>query len=323
MIDFAMDEDYYQILGVSRTADKAEIDKAYRRLARKYHPDLNPDDKDAKRKFQQVQRAYEVLSDPEKRKLYDRYGAAFETVGAGAGAGAQAGGRRTWQWQAGGPQFEFAAGDLDELLRGFGAFGFGDIFEQMAAARAGTRARRPPQPGLDRQVEIEIPFQVAVVGGEHSIYLPETGETVMLKIPAGIEEGQKLRVRGKGEPGYNGGPPGDLLVAVRIAPHRCYRRRGLDLEVDLPVTVSEAALGAKVDLPTPWGTVAVTVPAGTSSGQRLRLKGQGIRTSDGRQGDLYAVVQIRLPGRLDEKAKASIRDLERCYTTSPRAELRW
>lgn len=315
-----MPEDYYQILGVSRTADKAEIDKAYRRMARKYHPDLNPDDKDAKRKFQQVQRAYEVLSDPEKRKLYDRYGEAFESVGAGAGAAGQQAGGRTWTWRAGGPDVQWFGGDLEELLRGFG--GFSDLFRDFGQTSAGTRTRRPPQPGMDRHIEIEIPFQVAVTGGQQVLRVPDGGE-INLKIPAGIEDGTKLRVRGYGEPGYNGGERGDLVVTVRVAPHPCYRRRGLDLEVDLPVTVTEALIGAKVDLPTPWGTVTLTIPPGCSSGRRLRLRGQGIRTADGRQGDLYAVIQIHLPDNVDERMKESLRNLDRYYRVSPRSDLKW
>ncbi|GIW96315.1 MAG: molecular chaperone DnaJ [Pirellulaceae bacterium] len=315
-----MEEDYYQILGVSRTADKAEIEKAYRRLARKYHPDLNPDDKDAKRKFQQVQRAYEVLSNPEKRKLYDRYGAAFETVGTGA-SGAAAG--PTWRWRGSGPDVQFFEGDLEEFLRGFGGFDLGELFG--FGTRQGRRSttRRPPQPGMDRHVEIQVPFQVAVTGGQHAIHLPDEGETISVKIPPGIEDGQKLRLRGKGEPGYNGGERGDLLVTVRVMPHPFFRRKGLDLEMDLPLTIPEAALGGKVDVPTPWGTVSLTIPPGTSSGQRLRLRGQGVRTPDGRQGDLYVVAQVRLPPTLDPQAKAQLRDLQKYYTTSPRSELRW
>ncbi len=314
-----MEEDYYQILGVSRTADKAEIERAYRRLARKYHPDLNPDDKDAKRKFQQVQRAYEVLSNPEKRKMYDRYGAAFETMGAHTAAGA--GTRGTWQWS--GPDVQFFQGDLEDFLRGFGGLDLDALFGLGGTRRTRAQTRRPAQPGMDRQIEIQIPFQVAITGGQHSIYLPDQQETISVKIPPGIEDGQKLRVRGKGEPGFNGGEPGDLLVAVRILPHRFYRRKGLDLEVDLPLTLPEAALGGKVEVPTPWGTAEVSIPPGTSSGQRLRLRGQGVRTTDGRQGDLYVVVQIRLPPTLDNATKAQLREWQKLYSSSPRAELRW
>lgn len=316
-----MEEDYYKILEVSRGASKAEIEKAYRRLARKYHPDLNPDDKAAKERFQRVQRAYEVLGDPEKREKYDRYGAAFEQVGAGgAGAGPR------WEYRSTGGQ-EI---DLEDLFRGFGG-GEGDLggFEQIfrsfgAGARGHGGRRRTAVRGSDVHAEVQIPFQIAVTGGETAFSVSRNGkvETLTVKIPPGIEDGKRIRLRGQGEPG-RGGPAGDLLLRVKVAPHPLFRRRGNDLEVDLPVTFAEAQLGAKVDLPTPRGVISLKIPPGTSSGQRLRIKGHGVTSTTGATGDLFAIVQIVIPKSVDEATAALIRQFDERYPLNPRSGLRW
>ena len=270
-----MDEDYYKVLGVNRSASQAEIQKAYRNLARKYHPDMNPDDKSAKQKFQQVQKAYDVLNDAEKRELYDRYGSSFESL-AGAGPGGAG-----WQTHPGGGPQGFEDVDFSELFgRGFGGAGggggFEDIFKQFRQGGAAPRgAPRQPRRGADLQHEITVPFATSIQGGEVRLSVRRPSgkvEPIAVKIPAGIEDGKKLRLRGKGDPGPAGGEPGNIFVTIHVAPHPYFIRRGNDLEVQLPVTLAEAALGSKIDVPTPHGTVTLTIPAGTSSGKRLRVR---------------------------------------------------
>ncbi|HEY2839505.1 MAG TPA: DnaJ C-terminal domain-containing protein, partial [Pirellulales bacterium] len=262
-----MAEDYYKTLEVPREASQAEIQKAYRRLARKHHPDLNPDDKAAKKRFQEVQAAFDVLNDTNKRELYDRYGSSFETMGQGGphpGPGGPAGGPTSAE------DFDFSQFFGDRFgggEAGRGAGGFADFFSEMRGGRSGTRKTAKPakpgkQRGADLESAVEIPFNVAIVGGQTELSLDRGGkvETISVKIPAGIEEGKKIRLRGQGAPGANDGPPGDLLLTIHIAPHPYFRRRGDDLDVRVPVTLLEAAEGAKVEVPTPKGTVALRVP---------------------------------------------------------------
>lgn len=322
-----MADDYYEALGVSRKASHDEIQKAYRSLARKYHPDLNPDDKQAAEKFKRVQQAYEVLGDKEKRQKYDQFGSAFEQMGGGAGGG--------WPPHGGtggaGPQFQdidfsqmFGGGGgqmpggIEDILRQFGGGGMG----------GGSRRRRPrtPMRGGDVEAEIEIPFNVSIDGGSWEVSFrrgKEKPETISIKIPPGISDGKQMRLRGKGEPGPADGPAGDLLLTVRVAPHPHFTRRGNDLEVKVPVSFAEAALGAKVDLPTPRGRIALAIPASTSSGRRLRVRGLGVKTSTGEPGDLYAEVQIVLPGKFDDEDARLIRQLDQAHPFDPRKGLTW
>jgi DnaJ-class molecular chaperone len=326
-----MNNDYYATLGVGRGASQEEIQKAYRKLAKKYHPDMNPDNKEAQKKFKEVQQAYDVLSDEKKRKLYDQFGPGFEQMSQGAGAG------RQWSSQVppgfGGFDFggAFTGGgdeslppDLQDLLRQFTGGGF-QFAGGPVPRRRGRRA--PGQAGADVQHEVEVPFRTAVSGGEVSLRLVRPGrkaETIGVKIPSGIEEGKVIRLRGQGEPSNSGGSPGDLLITVRVAPHPHFRRDGLDLIARVPVTLAEAALGAKVDVPTPHGVISLKVPPGTSSGTRLRAKGQGIHSSDGRSGDLYAEIMIAIPKAVDEKAAELVRQLDqRLHQRDPRTELEW
>jgi DnaJ-class molecular chaperone len=325
-----MNEDYYATLGVARGASADEIQKAYRKLAKKYHPDMNPDDKAAQKKFKEVQQAYDVLSDEKKRKMYDQFGAGFEQMGQGGGPGPQ------WSSQVppGFGGFEFGGGggegslppDLQDLLRQFTGGGGGFQFGGGPTSRRRGR-KTPGQPGSDVKHEVEVPFRTSVMGGEVSLRLVRPGrktETITVKIPAGIEEGKTIRLRGQGEPSAQGGPPGDLLITVRVAADGNYRRDGLDLIVRVPVTLAEAALGAKVDVPTPHGTITLKVPAGTSSGMRLRAKGQGIKGSEGRIGDLYAEIMIAIPKQLDDEAAELVRQLAaRLKQPDPRADLQW
>jgi DnaJ-class molecular chaperone len=316
-----MAEDYYQILGLRRGASQSDIQDTYRGLARKYHPDLNPDDDDAKEKFQKVQQAYEVLNDPKKRDLYDRYGSSYESYGPGGGQG---GG--TWSFRTGPGGFENI--DLSELFGGGpgAGGGFGDFFSQFAGGGPRGRARPTPRRGADLQHAITIPFTTAVEGGEVRLEVERSGgkrETITVKIPIGIEHGKKIRLRGQGEASAGGGPPGDVLLKVNVAPHPLFRRQGKDLEVAVPVTVAEAALGSKVDVPTPRGTITLTVPPASSSGKRLRIKGHGINDGKGTPGDLFAEIRIVLPEHLDEESRNLLKDFDKLNDMEPRSRLQW
>ncbi|MFH1264894.1 MAG: J domain-containing protein [Planctomycetota bacterium] len=323
-----MADDHYKTLGVPRNASQEEIQKAYRKLARQYHPDVNPNDRTAKKKFQEVQAAFDVLNDPQKREMYDRYGSSFETYGPGGPRGG------TWSGGPGGGFGEFGAEDFDfgqVFGERFGAgqgVDLGDLFGQFrrAAPKGGKRAGRGPRRGADTQSEIEIAFALAVIGGEVQFELRRPSQrsgTVTVKIPPGIEDGKKIRLRGQGEPAPAGGTPGDLLLTVRVAPHPCFQRRGNHLHVKMPVTLSEALLGAKIDLPTPRGAVSVRVPAGTSSGTKLRVKGHGVAPKNGPTGDLLAEVQIVLPEKIEEATRETLQKLDLQYPQDPRANLRW
>jgi len=326
-----MAEDYYKTLGVRRDASQAEIQKAYRKLAQKFHPDLNPDDKTAKSKFQQIQTAFDVLNDSEKREMYDRYGSSFETMGAGGPGGGAA-----WGPGFGGGPGGFRVEDVDfSQLFGErfgeepGGGGFGNIFSQFrraAGGGAGRTASAARRRGADIRHELQVPFTTAVYGGEAQITVSRQSgktETIRVKIPAGIEDGKKIRVRGQGEPGPRRGEPGDILITIRVAPHPCFTRRGNHLHVKVPVTVAEAALGAKVDVPTPRGTVTLSVPAGSSSGAKLRVKGHGVAPKQGTPGDLLAEVQIVLPKELGEADRQLIRQFDERHSLDPRAKLKW
>jgi len=325
-----MSEDLYQTLGVNRQSDKDEIQKAYRKLARKYHPDMNLNDDKARDKFKRVQEAYDVLSDPEKRAAYDRYGADFEKIRSSGFNPAAAG--------AGGASFEGL--DLEQIFggaRGGGGFqnGFSDFFEQLMGAGAagggrpgggGRRTRTPqPVPGENIRYELRIALKKSLVGGPHEFYLPGDGsrQKISISIPPGIESGSKMRLRGKGQTSPSGGPAGDLILVIMVDEHPLIRRQGNNLMVTLPVTLGEATLGAKVEVPTPKGTLMVTVPPGSSGGRRLRLKGQGIATATGSTGDILIELQIALPDKIDESAKPLIEQFEQLHPMKPRTQLAW
>jgi DnaJ-class molecular chaperone len=319
-----MATDYYATLGISRTASQDEIQKAYRKLARKYHPDMNPDDATAKKKFQEVQSAFEVLSDAEKRKKYDQFGADYESAGAGRGYG----GGPQWRYTtSSGPQtYPFDANDLNDLFgRGgeeAGSGGFADFFRTMGGGRARRAARA--ERGHDLKHELTVPFATSVLGGEAALMVQRADgnvESIKVKIPAGIENGKKIRLRGQGEPGEGGGPAGDILLTIHVTPHPQFRRTGNRLEVRVPVTLAEAAEGAKVDVPTPQGTITLKVPANTSSGKKLRVKGQGIKTNP--PGDLFAEIQIVLPDHLSDDDRQKLAEISGRYSQNPRADLRW
>jgi len=312
-----MPDDYYKTLGVARDASPEEIRKAYKKLARKYHPDVRPDDKDAAERFKQVQEAFEVLKDPEKRKQYDRFGSAFPGAGGGA--------RGAWTSPQGG------AGPID-LGDLFGSFGggaggvdLGDLFGEAFAQQAGRKGRTRARAGGDIQADVDIPFQVAASGGSHDVSLDREGrrEHITVKVPPGVDTGSVIRLGGLGQPGIGGGPPGDLLVTVRVAPHPYFRREGKNLLVDLPLTVTEAALGAKVDVPTlSEGFVTLTIPPGTSSGAKLRLRGKGILDRTTREhGDQLVVAKIVVPVKPGPRAQELLRELAEVEPQNPRAGL--
>lgn len=316
-----MAQDYYQILGVSRTASQAEIQKAYRKLARKFHPDMNPDDKTAKDKFKKVQEAYDVLNDPQKREMYDRYGSAFESFGGGARP-------RSGSFRGGSEGFEEI--DFGQVFgQGGAGGGFGGIEEILRQFAGGSRHGRRPTPrsrGVDIEHELHVPFKTAVMGGRAELAVRRADgriETISVTIPAGIEDGKKLNLRGQGEPSPSGGPAGDLLITIRVAEHPSFRRRGKDLEVSVPVTLAEAALGAKIDVPTPKGEISLKIPPGTSSGKRLRLKGVGVPDAKAGPGDLYAEIQIVIPDSLDEESLELVRKFDKRRPLQPRAGLQW
>lgn len=327
-----MAEDYYKTLGIGRDASAADIQKAYRSLAKKYHPDLNPDDASATKKFQEVQHAYEVLSDTSKREMYDRYGSAFESGGA-PGGGPRPGGQWNYRGSSGGgPNMGGEDFDFSQIFgggEGMGGGGFADIFSQFTrgAAGGGKRRRGAAQTqGADLQAEVEIPFNLAVAGGETQLTLSRGGdhsETISVKIPAGIDEGKKIRLRGQGQPAPGGGTAGDLYITVHVSKHPFFERKGDHLYVKLPVTISEAAEGAKVDVPTPHGTVSLRVPPSTSSGTKLRIKGHGVKAKNRPVGDLFADVQITLPPQLTDADRAALRKLSEEHPYQPREDLRW
>jgi curved DNA-binding protein len=274
--------DYYEVLGVPRDADHDAIRRAYRKLAREYHPDLNSDS-DAEDRFKEIGEAYEVLSDAEKRERYDRLGA---------------------QWRD--AEREAPSENFEDFFsqQGFGdgthvEFG-DDLFEALFGA---GRGRAPgPLRGRDREAVLELSLEDALAGGRRRLTLD--GRDVTANFPAGVRDGQLIRLSGKGAEGRGGGPPGDLFLRVALKPHPRFHRRGEhDLEVELPITPSDAALGTTVAVETLTGTAKVKVPAGSSSGRRLRLRGRGLPKRGGGNGDLHAVIKIVVPKQLSDRER--------------------
>jgi curved DNA-binding protein len=334
----ARDErDYYEILGVPRDASQQDIQRAYRQLARRHHPDVNKEP-GAEERFKDITEAYNVLSDPNKRKRYDQFGPQwrqvpedFDTAGAGfrQRAGAGAGGRGRG---GGGPfgggrvrvdprDFADTGGiDIEDLLGGmFGGRGGGG-FGGFGGGYGGGGFGRGPVPGADSEAEISLTVEEAYHGGHHRVTLqaPEGQRTLDVNIPPGVVDGQRIRLAGQGGDGAGGGPPGDLYLVVRIAPHPRYRLDGRDITAPLPVAPWEAALGAKVPVETPGGTVQVSVPAGSSCGRRLRLRGRGLPNPRGRPGDFYAEVRIMVPTSPSPEERELFEQLAKASTFNPR-----
>jgi DnaJ-class molecular chaperone len=295
--------DYYEVLGVKRQASEDEIKKAYRKLARQFHPDRNPGDKQAEAKFKEVQEAYDVLTDKTKRAQYDRFG----RVGPDGGFG----GGQTFHWgQAPGGGFQEmdprAAAEIFSQIFGGGG-GVGDIFGQATRQRRGRRAA-PPQ---DAESEITIPFNTAALGG--SLEVRVDGKAINVKIPAGINDGQALRLQGQGPGGAN------LVLKIRVQPHPYFKRQGNDLILEVPLSVAEAAMGAKIDVPTLDGTkLTVKVPPGSSSGSRLRLRGKGIAG-----GDQYIEIKIVVPAAAEGPARKLMEEFAKLHPENPRANAPW
>ncbi len=317
--------DFYQILGVGRNATQDEIQRAYRKLAREYHPDVNSDPA-AEERFKDVSEAYSVLSDPATRRRYDAFGPDFRQVpdgvdpetwrrsqaragaGAGAGAGRGAGGTRAGAGARGG--FGYGPGgadvDIEDLL--------GGIF--------GGRAGRGwgPMPGADQEAELPLTVEEAYRGGRKTVTLGGAGQrTFEVSIPAGVTDGQRIRLAGQGGRGGGGGPPGDLYFIVRLLPHPVYRVRGRDLHVELRLAPWEAALGTSVAVDTPGGEAKVKVPHGTSSGKRLRLRGRGLPDPRGTPGDLYAEARIMVPPRPSRTERQLFEQLAAASGFNPRS----
>jgi curved DNA-binding protein len=289
--------DYYEVLGVPRDADGDTIRRSYRKLARKYHPDLNSDG-DAEEKFKELGEAYEVLSDPEKRERYDRLGARW----------------REAEQQAPDESFQdfFAQQRFGDGTR----MEFGDdLFEALFGARAGRASG--PMRGHDREALLELSLEDALSGGRRRLTLDD--REVSVNFPAGVRDGQLIRLAGQGGEGRDGGPPGDLYLRVALKPHPRFRRHGdHNLDVDLPITPSEAALGATVALETPTGTTRVRVPPGSSSGRRLRLRGRGLPKRDGDSGDLHAIVKIIVPKELSARERELYEQLAEASSSEER-----
>ena len=280
------DKDFYKILGVAKDVSDAELKKVYRKLARQYHPDSNPGDAKAEARFKEISEAYSVLSDPEQRKEYD----AVRAMGGGA------------RFTSGGPG---AAGGFEDVFSNIfgGGFGGGNPFGGGfgGAGGFGGRGGFGPQPGQDKQVSTTVDFIDSVKGATVKLRF-EGEEPLSVKVPSGINDGAKVKVRGKGYPSPNGGPAGDLLVTINVKPHPVFSRDGLNLRVTVPVTFAEAVLGATIQVPTLGGEpVKLKVAPGTPNGRVLRVKGRGVESSKG-TGDLLATVEIAVPAHVNSKA---------------------
>src|SRR5918912_2899600 len=384
-------EDYYQILGVKRDAKAEEIKKAYRRLARKYHPDVNPGDKAAEERFKLISEAHDVLSDPKKRKVYDRFGQYSDNLADAAARGATGGagaGRGT-----GGFDFEgFDWGTASSAGAGGGGSSFRDIFADLFGGGSSKAEREPPRPQPVRGADIEMPlalsFEEAITGMTTNItvnrseqcprcngagdtggplvvcptckgsgqvqraggrlkfsqecpdcagtgkrrqpcslckgsgVLPKT-ETVKIRIPAGVDTGSRVRIAGKGEGGRMGAPPGDLYIITNVGRHKYFTRKGDNIHVTVPVTVPEAALGAKIEVPTVEGKAQLRIPPGTQSGQKFRLRERGVPSLRNPQlrGDQFVEVQVTLPNVISEETKELLKRYAQLNSENPRVTM--
>ena len=308
-------KDYYKVLGVSREASKAEISKAFKKLARKYHPDLNPNDATAETKFKEINEAHEVLKDPEKRKLYDQFGADWEHG-------------QNFQPPPGYENMHFNFGDGGQ--GGFSGGGYSDFFETifgggMGGMGGGFRGgfRQTPRRGADSEATYELSLEEAYQGGTKSISLQDrsggqyTTRTLEVKIPAGIKDGQRIRLAGQGDSGMGGGPKGDLYLKIRLRPHHLYKVKDSDVILDLPLAPWEAALGSTVRVPTLEGMVEMKIPAGVGSGTRLRVRGRGLGNG-AKKGDQYVRIMIQSPKKVSDKEKELWEQLQAASSFKPR-----
>ncbi len=344
------DQSYYDILGVKKTANEDEIKKAYRKLARKYHPDVNPGDKAAEAKFKELSEAYAVLSDKEKREQYDRLGREAFSFGGGQGGD---------PFGPGGPfaGFQFDYGDLGGgrgrarggQRRSSRTGDFRDIFSDLFGGGGGFQA--PPARGADVEAETTIDFRDAVQGTTVQIATAQQRECpackglghvgnnvcrscggsgvvaepqkMKVKIPEGVRDGQRIRLSGKGSAGTTGAPAGDLLLLIHVRPHPFFQQKGADIHIEIPMTVGEAIRGAEIEVPTIHGPVRARIPAGTQGGQTFRLTGKGVRKGkSGGYGDHYYKVQIVVPKELSSDQREAVDSIEQAYDENPRARLK-
>lgn len=307
-----MDKDPYEVLSVKKTATQDEIKKAYRKLAKKLHPDLHPGDAGKKAEFQAVAAANDLLGDPEKRKRYD--------AGEIDASGQEHPERQFYHQYA-----DQEAGRRYDPGAGMGGFQdasdlFSDLFGRRAGGGGGFRQEFHAR-GQDARYHLDVDFIDAARGTKRSVTMPD-GKTIEITIPPGLKDGQTLRLRGKGGPGLGDGPAGDALVTIAVRPHPVFERDGDDIEVELPVTFDEAVLGAKVDVPTISGAVSMTIPKGVSSGHRLRLKGKGIKAGSAPAGNQYVRLRIVLPDRITDEMEDLARRWRDQTGFDPRKELR-
>lgn len=346
----AKTKDFYEVLGVSRTAAADEIKTAYRKLARKFHPDLNPGDKAAEERFKELQEAYDTLSDKENRELFDKYGENWKAVKQGGGAPPPGweGTRTTGGSQPGG--FDFSGFDFGGFGRGggsgVGGVGF-DIFEEMfsGAGGRGGRSRRRDR-GEDVEAQLELSLEEAHRGSRRTLQMQATEtcptcggtgqvgdklcqtcggsgqvlkpKTIEVNIPAGVRDGSTVRLAGQGGAGMNGTQPGDLYLRIRLRPHRVFTVSGDDLEMEIPIAPWEAVLGTKVEVPTIDGKVDLTIPAGAQTGQRLRLRGQGLNKRTGGRGDEYVRLKIVVPKNVGADERRLYEELKQVSTFDAR-----
>ena len=302
-------KDYYKILGVEKTATSEQLKKAYRKLAVKYHPDKNPDNKAAEDKFKEINEAYEVLGDEEKRKKYDQFGENYKYY-------EQHGGRpEDYDWSqfgGGGGQgrrYSYEGGNAEDMFGGEG--NFSDFFEQLFGSRfsGGRRQQQGPGRGRDVQATMQVSLEDAYTGATRQVEV--NGSRLNIKLKAGLYEGQLIRLKGKGSPGRKGGENGDMLISIQLAPHPQYELKGQDIYTDLALPLYTAVLGGKLTVPTPGASLSMNIPAGTDSGKVFRLKGKGMPAYDnsGAAGDLYIKAIIHIPANLSEKEKELFQQL--------------
>lgn len=300
-------KDYYEVLGVGRNADEATIKKAYRKLAKKYHPDMNGDNPEAAARFKEVTEAYNVLSDKEKKKLYDQFDhAAFD--GSGNTSDFYKNGNGSYQ------EFHFEGGDMDDILKNIFGDGFSQSgFSQGGFGYGGFRQSNFRQKGKNVSAGIEVSFDEAVFGCDKVIQLQNPDgvvQSLKVHVPAGIDTGKKIRLRGQGMPGMNGGEAGDLMLEVTVGKKPGYERKGMDVYTTLNIPFTTAVLGGEVIVPTLYGNVSCKIQEGTQSGSKIRLRGKGIVSMKNPQvkGDQYVTVQIQVPRHLNPEAKQKLRE---------------
>ncbi len=306
-------QDYYKTLGVKRDASEKDIKQAYRRLARKYHPDVNPGDTAAEQRFKEVSEAYSVLGTSDSRKKYDQFGhqaftAGFDPYGAG--------GRNSYHF----------SGDNFRDLFGQGG-GFGSIFDDLfGTGQSRSRQTREASADLDVEKNVDIRFEDAVCGTTIQLRVPRANGTmdrIQVRIPPGVDTGSRIRVAGKGKSGRHGQPDGDLYIITQVQPHAYFTRDGNDIICDVPVTLGEIALGAKIDVPTVDGKISMTIPPGTQNGRKFRLRGKGVPYLKGEgQGDQYVQLRVVLPDELDERSRALLEEFDQRNPLQPRAHMR-